>query len=79
MFVYATKIRLLENLTSKIFYWRKYPNLRYVAYQDDYRNFNLTILFCSGWDDNRADLDVLSQCSGAAAYARPPCPHASDG
>ena len=26
----ATKIRLRENFTSEIFYWRKYPDLRYV-------------------------------------------------
>ena len=30
MRVLATKIRLCENFTSEIFYWRKYPDLRYV-------------------------------------------------
>ena len=29
MCVLATKIRLRENFTSEIFYWRKYPDLRY--------------------------------------------------
>ena len=28
-FVYATK--LCENLTSEIIYWRKYPDIRYIA------------------------------------------------
>ncbi len=30
-FAYETKIRLRENLTSEIFYRRKYPDLRYAA------------------------------------------------
>ena len=28
-FSLAAKIRLHENFTSEIFYWRKYPDLRY--------------------------------------------------
>ena len=32
-FVYATKIRLREILTSEIFYRQKYPDLQYITVQ----------------------------------------------
>ena len=31
-FSVAAKIRLHEKFTSEIFYWRKYPDLRYTPY-----------------------------------------------